>query len=326
MPQRHQRQHKKALELSAPFAHNGGGQDSIRLIMMQWQVGEVLITKLTELETEIDGGVPGGMLPDATVERVRGIDWLRPDYATEAGRLKMSVHALLVQTPTMRLVIDTCIGNDKPRKSPMFDMLQTDFLQRLEQAGWTRESVDGVLCTHLHVDHVGWNTMLVDGQWQPTFPRARYYMGRIEYDHWLQSSTRPDTRAIMQDSVEPVVDAGLASFVEVDQRICEEIRLIPSPGHTPGHVCVVIESQGQRALITGDCMHHPVQIAHPEWSSDFDSDKDASRSTRTDLIGRLADTPTLLIGTHFSGRSGGRVLREGPAYRFAPDNGLSGSS
>jgi len=174
-----------------------------------------------------------------------------------------------------------------------------------------------VVCTHLHVDHVGWNTMLVDGRWVPTFPNARYLMGRIEYAHWTGQRERDDMTAILADSVAPVWDAGLVDLVETDHRICDEVSLAPTPGHTPGHVSVRIASCGEEALITGDFMHHPCQIARPEWSSTADSDPDAARRTREAMLTGLAGTPTLVIGTHFAGRTAGRIVRDGDAFRLA---------
>jgi glyoxylase-like metal-dependent hydrolase (beta-lactamase superfamily II) len=288
--------------------------------MLTWKIGDVSISKLVELEGIMPTGTPQSMLPDGHPEAIREIGWLVPHFATPEGQVKISVHALLVQAPSMRLVVDTCIGNDKPRMVPMFSMLQTGFLRDLEAAGWSRDSVDAVLCTHLHVDHVGWNTMLENGRWVPTFPRARYYMSRHELEHTLQEAEASDERshngAVVADSVQPILDAGLAAMVDMDARLSPEVRLMPTPGHTPGHVSVVIESGGARAVITGDLMHHPCQIARPDWSSGFDTDQDASRVTRHAFLAQFADTPTLVIGTHFAGPTAGRVVREGNAYRF----------
>ncbi|MBS0519719.1 MAG: MBL fold metallo-hydrolase [Proteobacteria bacterium] len=289
--------------------------------MLVWKVGDVSITKLVEVEAAVPGGgSPGSMLPDAHPDAVRQIGWLAPHFVTPEGHLKLSVHALLVRTPSLRLVVDTCIGNDKPRNGALFDRLQTRFLQDLDAAGWTRDSVEAVLCTHLHVDHVGWNTMLVDGCWVPTFPRARYYFGRREFEDTERDARERNVRshdgALFADSIQPVVEAGLATFVEMDARLSPEIRLMPTPGHTSGHVSVVIESRGARAVITGDLMHHPCQMARPDWSSGFDSDQDGSRATRHAFLGQFADTPTLVIGTHFAGPTAGTVVREGDAYRF----------
>src|SRR6201993_440771 len=149
---------------------------------MHWKVGRVKITKMVELETI---GSTRFILPQATPEEIQKLPWLIPHFATPEGRLKMSIHALVVETPTRRIVVDTGLGNDKQgRTIPTWNDLHGPFLQDLADAWYPRESIDTVLCTHLHVDHVGWNTMLVDGKWVPTFPRARYLMGRVEYEHW----------------------------------------------------------------------------------------------------------------------------------------------
>jgi glyoxylase-like metal-dependent hydrolase (beta-lactamase superfamily II) len=282
---------------------------------MKWRIGAVTVTKIVELE------VTGGsrfILPQATRDAVLPIDWLQPDFADEQGRLKMSIHALVVQTPSRRLIVDTCLGNDKEnRRIPTWNKLQTNFLADLAAAGYARETIDTVVCTHLHVDHVGWNTMLIDGSWVPTFPNARYLMGRAEYAHWTGQREREDMTAVFADSVTPVWDAGLVDLVETNHRICDEVSLVPTLGHTPGHVSVRIASQGEEALITGDFMHHPCQIACPEWSSTADSDPIEARLTRERMLTQLAETPILVIGTHFAGRTAGHVVRDGDAYRLA---------
>jgi glyoxylase-like metal-dependent hydrolase (beta-lactamase superfamily II) len=282
---------------------------------MRWRVGAVTIAKIVELE------VTGGsrfILPQATYEEVLPIAWLRPDFADERGRLKMSIHALVVETPSRRILVDTCLGNDKEnRRIPSWNRLQTGFLADLAAAGHPRQSIDTVVCTHLHVDHVGWNTMLAGGRWVPTFPNARYLMGRVEYRHWTRQHERTDMAAVLADSVAPVWEAGLVDLVETDHRICDEVSLVPTPGHTPGHVSVGISSEGEAALITGDFMHHPCQIARPEWSSTADTDPDAARATRERMLTELAGAATLVIGTHFAGRTAGRIVRDGDAYRLA---------
>jgi len=287
---------------------------------MKWRIGEATVSKIVELE------VTGGsrfILPQASYEAVLPIGWLQPDFADERGRLKMSIHALVVETQSgktgsRRIVVDTCLGNDKEnRRIPTWNKLQTRFLADLAAAGHPRETIDTVVCTHLHVDHVGWNTMLVDGRWVPTFPNARYLIGRIEYKHWTSQQDREDMTAILADSVTPVWEAGLVDLVETDHRICDEISLVPTPGHTPGHVSVRISSRGEEALITGDFMHHPCQIARPQWSSTADSDPAEARRTREAMLTTFAGTPTLVIGTHFAGRTAGRIVRDGNAYRLA---------
>ncbi len=275
--------------------------------MLTWRIGDVTVTRILELEAT---GGTRFILPQATPEAVREIGWLAPHFADAAtGKLKMSIHALVVQTPTLRIVVDTCIGNDKQRDIPAWSGLQTRFLEDLAAAGFPRESIDVVLCTHLHVDHVGWNTMLVDGRWVPTFPNARYLLGRTEFEYWQaeEAQVEDPARSPFHDSVAPVVDAGLVDLVETTHQVCPEVSLEPTLGHTPGHVSVRIKSGGQEALITGDFIHHPCQMTHPEWASAADYDEAASTETRRRMFGALAGTDTLVIGTHFAAPTAGWV-------------------
>ena len=274
-----------------------------------WQIGGVKVSRVVEME------VTGGsrfILPDATRDACRSYRWMFPHFMDDAGNLVMSIHALVVDTGARRIVVDTCIGNDKQRDIPTWSHLQTSFLADLEATGYPRESIDTVLCTHLHVDHVGWNTMLVDGEWLPTFPNARYLVGETEWRYW--DDRDPGTQ-VLADSVRPVIDAGLVDFVPVDHRVCDEVWLEPTPGHTPGHVSVRISSGGGDALITGDCIHHPCQMTRTDWCSSADSDQAQGRDTRESLLERMAGTDVLVIGTHFATPTAGHVKRrEGGGY------------
>jgi glyoxylase-like metal-dependent hydrolase (beta-lactamase superfamily II) len=278
---------------------------------MYWNVGRVKITKVVELETI---GSTRFILPLATNEEVRKLPWLIPHFATEEGRLKMSIHSLVVETPTRRIVVDTGLGNNKEgRNVPTWNKREGPFLQTMRDAGFPPESIDTVLCTHLHVDHVGWNTTLVDGQWVPTFANARYVFGRGEYEHWRDHSDEPDKAAVFKDSVQPVVAAGKTDLVASDARLCDEITLIPTSGHSPGHMSIHIRSDGEEALLAGDVAHHPCQMAHLDWSSTADSDPVQSVVTRRELFSRFADSPALVIGGHFNA---GRIRRDGDAFKF----------
>ena len=260
---------------------------------------------------------PTWLLPDAVPEAVeRHREWLAPHFLDGKGRFLQSIHTFVVKAPDLTMLIDTCVGNDKDRggRRP-FHMMRTGFLDDLTAAGVPPESVDVVLCTHLHVDHVGWNTRLESGRWVPTFPRARHLFARREWEHW-SAEDGEDTKRIMADSVRPILDAGLAELIDMDHRISSEIWLEPTPGHTPGHVSVRLSSQGADAVITGDLMHHPIQMAEPQWATDFDSDPDHARKTRRAFCERYADGPVTVLGTHFHHPTAGRILRHGDAWRF----------
>jgi glyoxylase-like metal-dependent hydrolase (beta-lactamase superfamily II) len=283
--------------------------------MLTWTIGAVKVTRIVEMEIPVPYNEKHPFLAEARPEALAEMPWLAPHFATPDGVLSLSIHALLVDAPGLRLVVDTCIGNDKPRKMLGEQPLSTNFLNHLQEAGWSREGVDAVVCTHLHVDHVGWNTMKVGDAWVPTFPKARYLIGRTEHAHWSAEGDE-EQQAILGDSVQPIFDAGLAELVEPDHRLSDEIRLMPTHGHTPGHVSVVIESQGQKAIITGDMMHHPCQVGRPHWSPDFDSDKAWAERTRKAFLDEVADKPILIIGTHFAGPTAGHVRRDAEGYWF----------
>ena len=279
--------------------------------LLHWQVGAVRITRVQELEA------PGMrfIVPQATIDNLAGISWLTPFLAAN-GEAMGSVHALVLEVADRRIMVDTCVGNDKERRIPGWNKRQGPFLTQLTEAGYPPDSIDTVICTHLHTDHVGWNTRLVEGQWVPTFPRARYLVARPEWEHWSQSEERW-TQIVMADSVRPIFEAGLVDLVDVQHVVHETIRFEPTPGHTPGHVSVHIMSQGAEAVITGDLVHHPCQFAHPDWGSSADTDPAQADRTRQAFMVRYADTPTLIIGTHFAGPTAGRLVRDDDTYRLA---------
>ena len=213
---------------------------------LQWHVGDVTITRVVEMLAPVP---PEGLLPGATAEGIeRNLSWLKPNFVDDDGNLVLSIHALCVESQGRKIVVDTCVGND--RVIPEFDglTLDTPFLDDLAAAGFAREDVDTVVCTHLHFDHVGWNTMLVDGKWVPTFPNARYVICRGEWEHW---STVGGTgyAATLNDAVRPVVDAGLVDFVEPNHQVTAEIRLEPArPGTRPAtSACTSSRAGGTRS-------------------------------------------------------------------------------
>ena len=278
---------------------------------MQWKIGNVTLTRVVELETL---GRTKFVLPQAVPEEIRKLAWLVPDFADGEGRLKMSIHSLVVETPSRRILVDTCIGNDKQgRGIPVWNGLATPYLERLAAAGYPPGTIDTVLCTHLHVDHVGWNTRLEGNTWVPTFGKARYLFGRKEYDYWKVRRDNPHEAAVFDDSIKPVVDAGMVDLIEPDDRICEEVSVLSTPGHSPGHLSVRIRSRGEEAVLIGDVAHHPCQMARLDWASTFDFDGAQSTDTRRKLFSDLAGRSTLTIGGHFIA---GFVVRDGAAFRF----------
>jgi glyoxylase-like metal-dependent hydrolase (beta-lactamase superfamily II) len=278
---------------------------------MSWTIGQVRISKVADWEAV---GNTNFILPKATKEAIQRMPWLIPVSASEDGSLRISVHSFVVETPSRRMIIDTGVGNDKrDRKLPAWNGRRGRFLETMAAAGFSPESIDTVICTHFHGDHVGWNTVLVDGEWVPTFAKARYILGEAEYGYWCEHSTTADSVAVFNDSVKPIVDAGVAEFVADDAKIASEVQLIPTPGHSPGHMSVHIRSLGEEALLIGDVAHHPCQMAHLDWCSTADSDPEQTMRTRREVFDRFADTPTLIIGGHFGA---GHIQRDGNAYKF----------
>jgi glyoxylase-like metal-dependent hydrolase (beta-lactamase superfamily II) len=281
-----------------------------------WKIGAIEITPVIELE--IAGGTRF-ILPQATREEVLKIGWLQPHFADPEGRLKMAVQSFLVQTPTQRIIVDTGLGNDKRgRGVPGWNDLHTLFLEDIAAHGFAPERIDAVICTHLHVDHVGWNTRLADGHWVPTFPKARYIWSRKEYEFWHERREDEHVAPLYADSIKPIVDAGLVDFVDSDQRFSDELHFVPTAGHSPAHMSIAIESEGQSAILLGDVFHHPCQIAHLDWATPIDTSRRQSTATRRAMCERLAGIKTLAIGGHFTGPGAGYIVRDGDTFRLEP--------
>lgn len=284
-----------------------------------WDLGDLTIHRIDEVALPPQTGP--WLLPAATPDVVAQAPWLRPDFADEAGVLRLSSHSFAFSVDGLRVLVDTGIGNGKPRANPAWNNLDTDYLARLDAAGFPPQSIDLVILTHLHTDHVGWNTYAEGATWKPTFRNARYLTSRTEWNHWAAVDMDEARQQMFRDSVHPIKDAGLLDLIDIPADgtdIAPSIRLIPTPGHTPGHLAVELRGRTSTALITGDCIHHPVQLLDPTMGSCVDTDPDQATATRRHLLASLADTDTLLLGTHFPAPTGGLVHAHGDSYRLTP--------
>lgn len=284
-----------------------------------WSVGHHTVRRIDE--TALPAATGPWLLPGATADVVDRTAWLRPDFADEEGVLRLASHSFAVEADGLRVLVDTGIGNGKQRANPAWHDLDSDYEARLTAAGFAPEAVDLVILTHLHTDHVGWNTRSAGGSWVPTFPNARYVTSRTEWNYWAGVEMDEARRQMFRDSVHPVRDAGLFDLVDVADvgaDIAPGLRLLPVPGHTPGQVAVELSSEGETALITGDSIHHPVQMGHPELGSCVDIAPELAARTRHRILDSLAGTSTLLFGSHFPPPTAGHVRHEGGAYRLAP--------
>jgi glyoxylase-like metal-dependent hydrolase (beta-lactamase superfamily II) len=280
-----------------------------------WKIGDVEITRLVEVESLVVEGT--ALLPLATRDTVKQTKWLAPHFVTPEGELLFSFQCFLVRVGGHSIVVDTCIGNHKPHPEGRISELTTSFLRKFEAAGAPVDAIRTVLCTHLHFDHVGWNTRFNDGKWVPTFPNARYLFGRTEWDFAREHEPHEGSlNDHIAQSVTPIFEASQVDLVETDHRICDEISLEPTPGHTPGHVSVWIESKGEKAVITGDLMHHPIQCAHPRMASNFCYDGERANATRESFLERVGGTRTLVIGSHFAGPTAGRIVCDAPGWKL----------
>lgn len=288
--------------------------------MKTWKIGKVEVTRIVEVNDHTDP--LAFLLPEGgSPELMKKYDWLFPNFATPEGDMKISFQCFVLKAGNHRMMIDTCIGNDRRRQFDIFTNMNTSFLADIAAADCPADKINTVICTHLHFDHVGWNTHKVNGKWVPTFPNARYLFGKTEWEHWNRHPRDGSMEAEhLVDSLDPILAAGLADFVDGEHRITNEIRLIPTPGHTPGHVSVHISSRGQDAVITGDLMHHPVQFAAPDLRGSFDMDPARAVRTRREFMQRYEDRKALVIGSHFCDPTAGWIVRDGQSWRFEKGN------
>jgi glyoxylase-like metal-dependent hydrolase (beta-lactamase superfamily II) len=280
------------------------------------KIGDVSVTRVNELYGP--GFTPALLFPDWHPDvLVAHRDLLIPHCFSEAdGCFISSIHTWVLRTRHHTILIDSCIGNHKPRPSvARFNQLNTPFLARLAEAGVTPESVDYVLCTHLHVDHCGWNTQLIDGRWVPTFPNAKYVFSKAEHDHWSGPAGKEGVHAgVFEDSVLPIIASGQAEIIDGVGAIGDGLILRPTPGHSPGHIAIELKSQDEEGLFSGDIMHQPVQVFHPEWNSRFCDDPLQARASRRWLLDYAAEHGTTVFTAHFAKSSAGHVSRHGEKF------------
>jgi len=286
--------------------------------MKPQQFGDYTVRKLVEVVEPFTPDFTFHDWDDAVLRSHLG--WMAPHFVSEKDgvpTLTFSFHTYVVQAHGKTMLIDTCVGNHKDRAAlPFWHMQNRPYLENLYAMGIAPEDVDYVMCTHLHADHVGWNTRLENGQWVPTFPNARYIFSKDDYDHYNNVKPGEFGYNSLADSVFPIVDAGLAEIVTMDFQIGDGLSLVPSPGHTPGHYCVHLESGGHDVFFTGDMLHHPVLIAEPHWRTKFCLDHDMSSATRRAFIEQHAGGKAIVLAAHFAGPTAGRITDEGGAARF----------
>lgn len=280
-----------------------------------FQIDRVVESEVPFIEPEI-------FLPDFepdVLEQNRA--WLVPQYVDPAsGKLKFAFQSYVLRTGRHTILVDTCVGNDKPRPArPAWHLQNWPYLADLAAVGVQPEAVDFVMCTHLHIDHVGWNTRLQDGRWVPTFPNAKYVFARREYAFWEQrhlSNESGPVPNVFADSVLPVMEAGQVELVDMDYQFDDGLWFEPAPGHTDGNVVIHLRSGSERAVLSGDVLHHPLQLVRPAWSSRACENKELSAKTRIALLEQYADTATLIAPAHFASPSLGYIVSQGDAFAY----------
>lgn len=289
------------------------------------RLGDVTISRVEEVLLHEEESLFAEWSPEMVPEFA---DLVGPGlYDPDAGAFIVSIHSWLLRVGDKTIVIDTCGGNCKERpKSPRFHQLDLPYLERLKAAGVSPEDVDYVICTHLHIDHVGWNTRLVGGEWIPTFPNATYIISQTENDACDPSKTDAEVPTWLLDpyldSVRPVIEAGLVRFVRGDEELLEGVELMPAPGHSPGQMAVNVRSRDEEALFIGDVTHQPLQIHNPSWNSKYCQDAKRARDTRVRILEHCAERNCLVLPAHYAPPHYGRVKRKGDAFSFVPGDAL----
>jgi len=284
-------------------------------------VGDLTIHRVIESEAPLFD--PLTFFPTLTRELLEeNRPWLEPAYIDPAsGQLMLCIQSYIVRTKHHNILIDSCVGNHKERTNyPFWNRMESDRYERnLAATGLTVNDIDYCMCTHMHVDHVGWNTRLENGRWVPTFPKAKYVFADRELAFWTEKErTDPGKQPWIADSVLPIVASGRQEVVTSHHELSDVVKLIPTPGHTIDHYSVHVGKLGADAVIGGDMIHSPIQARYPELCMRADYDRQQGGETRRALFGRLCDTSTLLCTGHFPSPSKGRLTRWGEGFRFTP--------
>ncbi|MFJ7078556.1 MBL fold metallo-hydrolase [Streptomyces sp. NPDC098781] len=255
---------------------------------------------------------------------------LVPDHWNPRNDLVLStLQTWVLRSGGKTILIDTGAGNGKYRPyANLWSYMDTDFMRRLARAGVMPRDVDVVVNTHLHNDHVGWNTKLVDRAWVPTFPNATYLMAKTEFDFWnpengFKQKTAPGNQNVWEDSVLPVYQAGLVKLWEGSYAIDSNLTLEPAPGHTPGSAFVRLRSGNDHALFCGDLLHTALQLEHPEFNSCFEEDEQGALKARRRVLEHAADTKALLLPAHLPGHGAAEVRRDGSHFKIVDWAGFS---
>ena len=265
------------------------------------------------IETTNRGTLP--LIPNATPDNLKKIPWLDQTFLSEKQGLEIVVQLFVIESNDKIIIVDTCIGNHKDLTYLPWANKQSKFLEKIQAAGVVQTEVDYIVCTHIHLDHIGWNTTKINNVWEPTFPNASYIFSEKEFQHAKKYENKLHGN-IIEESINPVIKSGQAMFISPPYSIDNNVTIIGTPGHTPGHTSVVVNYNNLNIIITGDKIHHPCQIACPDWNSYYDFDKDLSIKTRRRILEKNAGQNSILIGSHFSGSSFGQIIKDGDKYAF----------
>lgn len=282
---------------------------------MLCKIGNIEVWRILEINGPYLS--PEELFPTVGTEARSAIETYAPhQICPKTGRLILPIQGFLLKTPSHTILVDGCVGNHKSNPNTPDWNMRSDgrFMAALMAAGIGPNDVDYVLCTHLHTDHVGWNTVLDDGRWVPTFPNARYLMTAADEEHF-----RSGAGNAYAESVLPVIEAGQVELVTSDHTLGDHVTLIPTPGHTPGHVSVLLKSGTSKAVITGDAIHTTAQCWHPDWHFKYDTDGDLAVTSRRSLLERASETNCKVLGSHFALPSIGRVKAHKDAFQWEED-------